>query len=125
MKISIQSPTKHYWLIFPIALTVIALVAGCVRLGHHADPLAGWQGDFNEQPNQAIVNDYQNYIQQLPPQHRKIATVDNWLKDGTGQHAIKITIGLNGTVWEHVLIYDKNNKRIKTMVKHTNGGYRS
>jgi hypothetical protein len=84
------------------------------------DPLAGWQGDFNEQPNQTIVDDYQSYINQLPQREKPLATVDDWLKDGTGQHAIKITVGLDGTNWRHVLIYDKDNKRIKT-IKYISG----
>jgi hypothetical protein len=108
---------------FWILLAAFIWAAGCATQPH-PDPLAGWQGDFNEQPNQVIVNDYQNYIQKLPPEERKYAGVSDWLKDGTGQHAIRITIGLNGTVWEHVLIYDKDNKRIKT-IKYSSGHYRS
>jgi hypothetical protein len=109
---------------FPIWILLAAFVwiAGCAT--KTIDPLAGWEGDFNEQPNQVIVNDYQNYIQKLPLEERKYAGVSDWLKDGTGQHAIVITIGLNGTWWRHVLIYDKDNKRIKTR-KYSSGGYRS
>jgi hypothetical protein len=93
---------------------------GCEMFASHTNPIAGWQLEFKEQPNQAIVNDYQNYIQQLPPKERQFATVDEWLKDGTGQHAILITVGFNFTNWRHVLIYDKDNKRIKT-IKYADG----
>jgi hypothetical protein len=104
-----------------LLLAIFAWVVSCVT---HPDPVAGWQGDFNEQPNQVIVNDYQNYIQKLPSEERKYAGVNDWLKDRTGQHAIVIKIGLNGTWWRHVLIYDKDDKRIKT-IKYSTGGYRS
>ena len=35
-----------------------------------------------------------------------------------------IMIGVNNKVWRHVLIYDKNNMRIKT-VKYVSGDYHS
>jgi hypothetical protein len=88
------------------------------------DPLAGFKIDFNHDPNQIIEKDYQDYIQKLSPEERNSAGYTQYFEDGTGQHAIKITRGINGTVWEHVLIYDKNDKRIKT-IKYTSGGYRS
>src|ERR1035438_5274213 len=79
----------------PICLmlvTMLLLGFGCNTSKPTPDPLAGWQGDFNEQPNQVIVNDYQNYIRTLSPEERKSPNVSDWLKDGTGQHAIVITI---------------------------------
>jgi hypothetical protein len=111
---------KIIQLTFCFLLAMFLCGFGCSSSKPIPDPLAGWQGDFNEQPNQIIVNDYQNYIQQLPPEERKLATVDDWLKDGTGQHAIKITVGINHTNWRHILIYDKDNKRIKT-IKYLSG----
>ena len=106
---------------FALALSV-ALFSGCSCSAPKPtpDPLTGWQIDFNEQPNQVIVNDYKNYIKQLPLQEGYTATVDGWLKDGTGQHAIKIRVGTHGPDWEHILIYDKDNRRIKT-VKYLSG----
>lgn len=107
--------------LLPISLVVMAIIlqSGCASKPA-PDPLAGWQGDFNEQPNSEIIADYQNYIQQLPSKERKFATVDDWLKDGTGQHAIKITVGLDGKNWRHILIYNKDNKRIRT-IKYISG----
>jgi hypothetical protein len=43
-------------------------------------------------------------------------------EDGTGQHAVEIVIPLNGTYWTHVLVYDKSNKRVKSM-KFRSGKY--
>ncbi len=37
------------------------------------------------------------------------------LEDGTGQHAIKVKMIVNGTYSEYVLIYDKKNRRIKAL----------
>jgi hypothetical protein len=45
-------------------------------------------------------------------------------EDGTGQHAVEISIPLNGKFWKHVLIYDKTNRRVKT-VKYSSGRYMS
>jgi hypothetical protein len=105
-----------------VLLVTFIWITGCAT---HPDPLAGWQVAFKDEPNQTVEKDYQGYIQKLSADERKYINLIEYFKDGTGQHAIKITIGLNGTVWEHFLIYDKDNKRIKTITKHTNGGYRS
>jgi hypothetical protein len=109
---------------FIILLAAFTLVAGCATPQPTPDPVAGWQGDFNEQPNQVIVSDYQNYIRTLTQEERKSPNVSDWLKDGTGQHAVVITIGINGRWWRHILIYDKDNKRIKT-IKYATGHYAS
>jgi hypothetical protein len=45
-------------------------------------------------------------------------------EDGTGQHAVEIRIGLDATNWRHILIYDKNDNRIKT-IKYADGHYAS
>jgi len=111
---------KMIQFIFCFLLAMFLCGFGCSSSKPTPDPLAGWQLEFKEQPNQATVNDYQNYIQQLPPQERQLATVDEWLKDETGRHAILITVGLNFTNWRHVLIYDKDNKRTKT-IKYADG----
>lgn len=124
MKSSVRHFMKRYWLISPIILTAIALVTGCITARHHPNPLAGWKVDFNHSPDQVIVKDYQGYIQKLPPKEKKYVGPIEWFKDGKGQHAIRITIGINGTVWRHVLIYNKDNRRIET-IKYASGDYHS
>ena len=47
-----------------------------------------------------------------------------FFENETGQHAVQIRIGINGTSWEHILIYDKDNKRIKA-IKYISGRYAS
>jgi hypothetical protein len=76
--------------------------------------------------DKAITDDYRSYIQSLPSEERKYVLESNiWLlEDGTGQHAIRIAIPLNGTWWAHVLIYDQSNKRVKAM-RVREGDYRS
>src|SRR5215831_18532849 len=82
---------------------------GCAR--QHPDPLAGWHSASLEclESNQSISEDYQRYIH---TQRGFVGAVD-FLGDDAGQHAVDIKMGVNGRWWRHILIYDKNNKRIK------------
>jgi len=79
------------------------------------DPHFGWNLD------KAITEDYRSYIQNLSREERLNAYDSNirLLEDGTGKHAITISIPLSGwwasVWWEHVLVYDTNNMRIKTL----------
>jgi hypothetical protein len=45
-------------------------------------------------------------------------------EDGTGQHAILMFIPVDGTFLNYILIYDKNDKRSKT-IKYSAGHYAS
>jgi hypothetical protein len=104
-------------------LATLVWTVGCSGLVHHPDPLAGWNVYFHE-PNQTITSDYKDYIQKLSPEENKYAGMIQYFEDGTGGIAIKIEIPLNGTAWEHILIYDKESKRIK-VIKYLSGHYRS
>jgi len=97
---------------------------GCSSSKPTPDPLAGWKMDFAPQLDPVIAKDCQDYIQKLQPDEKKSAQVNGYYNDGTGQHAVQITIALNGTWWRHILIYDKDNKRIKT-IKYATGHYAS
>jgi hypothetical protein len=108
----------------PILLWVIFVcVVGCAT----PNPLAGWKrADYNTEPDKAIVADYQDYIQKLPLTERKLidsASV-SFYKNEACQYAIKIEIPLNGVWQEHVLIYGRDNDRIK-VIKYSDRGYRS
>ena len=105
-----------------ILLAAVVWTAGCIPFIHHSDPLAGWKIDFNHQPDQAIEKDYKDYIEKLPPKEKRSVRLGQYFKDGTGQHAIEIVVGLNGVYWRHILIYDKANERIKK-IKYSNGFY--
>jgi hypothetical protein len=109
-------------------LTMLLLSGGCVSKPH-PDPLAGWQLCRSTEPipsNKMISDDYHDYIKTLPPEERRFVNDSNIsvFKDSTGQHAVKIEIPLNGTRWEHNLIYDKDNRRIR-VTKHKAGRYQS
>ena len=102
--------------------TMFLLGFGCNTSKPTPDPLAGFHFSSlnNLDSNKAISDDYKDYIQKLPPEEKGNAIpIVQYFEDGTGQHAVQITIGL-GTDWEHVLIYDKDNKRIKT-IKYVSG----
>lgn len=93
-----------------------------------SDPLAGFHASSlgNLDSNKAITDDCNNYIKTLTPEEQKYlgpSPID-FYEDGTGRHAVEISIGLNGANWHHVLIYDKDNKRIKT-IKYISGHYAS
>ncbi|HXE41952.1 MAG TPA: hypothetical protein VN516_02920 [Candidatus Baltobacteraceae bacterium] len=118
---------KIIQLIFCSLLTMFLCGFGCSSSKPTPDPLAGWHFCFSQDPKdlgKIILADYQDYIQKLPPEEKKFVGTTHTFEDGTGQHAVRIEIGLNGTWWEHVLIYDKDNKRIK-LIKYTNGRYAS
>ncbi|HEY3762404.1 MAG TPA: hypothetical protein VGN23_11720 [Verrucomicrobiae bacterium] len=105
-----------------IVIAITAMGFGCNSSKPMPDPLAGfhWSSLVNLDNNKVITDDYKSYIQTLSPEERKFATVDEFLEDGKGESAVSITVGLNDTNWRHVLIYDKNNKRIKT-IKYVSG----
>jgi hypothetical protein len=112
---------------FCFLLVACNCVVGCTSLVHHSDPLAGWHHSFSQDPSkldEVIVDDYQDYIHQLPARERKYVGDIFFFEDGTGQHAVRISIPLDGTEWAHILIYDKNGKRIK-VTKYRAGRYRS
>jgi hypothetical protein len=107
--------------ILSILFAVIGLLAGCSSQPT-PDPLAGFHvSDLqNLDSNKAITDDYKSYIHTLSPEEQKFATLDYYYEDGAGRHAVLITVGLNHMNWRHVLIYDKDGKRLKT-IKYMSG----
>ena len=111
---------------FTLTILFAALICltGCVST---KDPVAGWKvllsRDY-EKLDPAITNDYKDYIEKLSAEDRKYAGPIWFFADGTGQHAVKIEIEYDGNIWEHVLIYDKDNKRNR-VVKYFGGRYQS
>ena len=111
-----------------LLFAAVALSSGCGSKSQ-PDPLAGWKKWSTDRYHldKAITNDLQKYFNTLPSQEREIAAFpfsQLFCEDGTGQHAVEISIPLNGRFWKHVLIYDKTNKRVKT-VKYQSGRYMS
>jgi len=108
-----------------VAVLSAMMISGCSCSAPKPDPLAGFHA-ASKILDQSIVNDYQNYIQNLSPEEKQNLGPypASFFEDGTGRHAVRIEIGINGKEWEHVLIYDKDNKQIKT-IKYVAGHYAS
>jgi hypothetical protein len=117
---------SNYFALALVLCVVIISGCSCSTSKPQPDPLAGFHVSSlgNLDSNKAITDDYKSYIQTLSSDEQKFIGYIEYFEDETKQHAVKITIGLNGTVWEHVLIYDKDDKRIKT-IKYSKGGYQS
>jgi len=126
MKMRIKNSVSHFELTFMVLLAVFIFGSGCVTQKPTPDPLAGWKVDLDHNPDQTIVEDYQDYIQKLPPEEKKYAFVEHFFEDGTGQHAVNIEVFANNknVLWYYALIYDKENKRIK-VIKYDYAKYQS
>jgi|SRR5450755_1885573 hypothetical protein len=124
MTARIKHSVNRFGLAFLVLIAAFICGCGCVAPQPSPDPLAGWRPVFVGQPDKTIEKDYQDYIQKLPPDDRKYAGPIWFFENGTGQHAIKIDVEYGGSMWEHVLIYDKDEKRVK-LIKYYNGRYMS
>ena len=117
---------RHACLNIPVFLAAIIWLVGCTSLLRpHPDPLAGWH--FSSQDldaNKAIKADYVNYIQNLSTREQNATGPVMFFEDGTGQHAIRIELALNGTDWAYILFYNNENMRTK-IVKYRVGHYAS
>jgi uncharacterized protein YfbU (UPF0304 family) len=120
MKKTIKQYMCYCGFIFVLAGTII-FGCRCSTSKSASNPLAGWHFE-DQNPNQAIEKDYRDYIQNLSPEERKYVGIIHFLKDETGQHAVSIEVFENkrNASWQHALIYDKQDKRIK-VIKY---GYR-
>ena len=113
-----------------IALALCAAIifgCRCATSKPTPDPLAGWTmllSEDYEKLDNSITRDYHNYIDKLPDGEKKFVGPIQFYEDGTGQHAVRIEIALDGTDWAHVLFYNKANIRIK-VIKFVSGHYRS
>jgi hypothetical protein len=122
MKMPVRQFIGRFGLTYLVLFTVLFWVAGCAT--RIPDPLAGWHA-ASKNPDQVIVDDYQNYIQGLSPEEKKYLGPypASFFEDGTGQHAVRIEVDIGGKdAWYHILFYDKDNKRIK-VIKYFYGRY--
>jgi hypothetical protein len=145
MKIQMSKSIQSFRAISLIILASLLLTVGCVST---ADPLARWKPDGNSgyvdiggscqayvktiPYGKAISDDVLKFIEEMPVHKGRFKDISEsyWIdnisifKDGTGQRAVKIHFGLDGTYLDYVLIYNESNVRIKT-VKFSSGEYRS
>jgi hypothetical protein len=127
MKTQFKNPINKFAPIFLMFMTVFLLGFGCNTSKPTPDPLAGFHVTslVDLDNNKAITDDYKDYIQKLPPKEKQYFGPTFYFEDGTGQHAVEIEVLIGGKdSWMHILIYDKYNKRIKT-IKYYNGRYQS
>ena len=126
MTTQFKNPINRFALVFLMLMAMLLLGFGCNPSKPTPDPLADFHvGDFRTlEANKSITDDYKSYIQKLPPEDIKYARMSGYYEDGMGQHAVVIEVDLNGTAWNHVLFYDKNNKRTK-VIKYVGYHYMS
>lgn len=110
--------------LFGILLAASLCWTGCEMFASHTNPIAGWHSAslVDLQNNKAICDDYQAYIKSIPSRKFQFIEGVSFSEDGTGQHAVTIQEGRSDTYWNHVLVYDKDNKRIKVIV-YVDGHY--
>jgi hypothetical protein len=123
----IQNDVIRFGLILPMVLAALVFVEGCAMFASHSNPVAGWKRHFGLPYDDNVINkDCQDFIQILPIEQRQSAVFGNCYEDGTGRHAVQIEVRveglLSGIIWEYVLIYDQNDKRVK-VVKYFGGRY--
>jgi hypothetical protein len=128
-KVILMNKTIKYikyfgFLLAPCAMVIIG--CQCSPSKPTPDPLAAFHiYDLKYFDSyKAISEDYTNYVHTLSQEEQAQADLFFFYEDESGQHAIKIEIGINGNRWEHILIYDKANRRVKT-IKYVAGHYMS
>jgi hypothetical protein len=109
---------------YGIAFVALLCLTGCLHpfegFYSHTNPVAGWKSlGWNEKskPSPAIDEDCFDYWINL----KGTVLSQDYLEDGTGQHAITIRVSRDGMYWTYVLIYDRSDKRIR--VKRYISGY--
>ncbi|MBW8864221.1 MAG: hypothetical protein JF609_04715 [Verrucomicrobia bacterium] len=110
---------------FIFLLAALVLIAGCMKPTQ--DPLSGFHASDlqNLDSNKTITDDYKNYIQKLSPKENQYMGPILYFEDGTRRHAVRIETDIGGKdCWYHILVYDKDDKRIKA-IKYYNGRYQS
>src|ERR1700722_4984939 len=109
MKTPFKNPVNSFAPVFLMLMAMFLLGFGCNTSKPTPDLLAGFHFSdlVNLQNNKAISDDYNAYINNLPPKLRNGVGPMQYFEDGTGQHAVLIAIAQDGTDWAHVLIYDK------------------
>jgi len=137
---SAMIPTRA---LFSILMTVVLSTVGCVST---TNPLAGWRSDgcscyvdmngscqayVQSIPySKAVSDDVLHFIARMPRHGDNYShgsgKESNWIfgillfKDGASRHAVEIETVAEGLYLNYVLIYDKDNQRIKVL-KFTDG----
>ena len=116
MNTQFKNRIKTFAPAFVMLMAMFILGYGCNTSKLSPDPLVGFHA-ASKNPEQVIVDDYQNYIKSLSPEEKTYMGPTQFFEDGTGQHAVRIEVDLGGKdAWYHVLFYDKDNKRTKVII---------
>ena len=114
-------------------LIALVVAAGCASSGPAANPIADWTfrpfDDYvppgqqrHYQLNKAITDDYQNYIKD----HKLslFGMITGYHENAEGDRAVDFVAFPPGekSSWHYVLIYNKDNERIKT-IKYDHRSY--
>jgi len=111
--------------IFCFLLALFLCGFGCTSSKPTPDPLAGWifkpfpgselppYGHNTNHLDKVIIDDYQDFIAKSRLLLR--GGIAGFYEDGTGQHAVEFEAFTPDVyeAWHYVLIYDRENKRIK------------
>ena len=111
-----------------LAMLPLLCVLGCAspKKEQPQDPLRGWHFFSETKVAKDITDDYQAYIQELPAKEKYYVPGGSifFFEDDTGRHAVRIEIPLNGIWIDHVIIYNRDNKR-ESVITFENGRYAS
>ena len=114
MKTHARHFIKRFGSVLLVLIVAPLWLAGCAGMLDQSDPPAGWKVDFRNQPDQAVVKDYRDYIQHQPSNVKDNVGPIGYLTDAAGRHAVDVEIFVPGknALWHYFLIYDSNNKRV-------------
>jgi hypothetical protein len=115
--------------IFLLLSALVIAGSGCASGTTTPDPMIGWHLCKTQDPHafsEAMINDYRAYVETMPAEEKRLVDEHTafFFEDGTGQHAVRIAVALKGVWRAHLLIYDKDNKRVKA-IRYNAGRYAS
>jgi hypothetical protein len=113
------------WLILALSMTVI-FGCTCAAPKNEPDPLTGWTfRTFDEflpsayqqhyHLEKSVTDDYETFIK--TNNLKTFGPITGFFEDGTGQRAVEFEAfpGEPNASWNYVLIYNKENKRIRVI----------
>jgi hypothetical protein len=126
MKARIKNLVSQFGLTLFTLLAAVFLIVGCATTDPLADSSVNWtfkpfpgfefgpQGHNTNHLDRAIIDDYEGYIKK----HDlfTVGAITGFYEDGAGQHAVKFRASYAlAPARYYVLIYNKENKRIKVI----------
>jgi hypothetical protein len=113
---------KNLRLALNVWLMLAALTFGCAS--RRTNPLKEWTLRYDQTAallnRKAIDVDYHSYIDHLSAKEKDYIGAIELFENGNGLTAIRIDTHVTKAIRTHVLIYDSENKRIKT-IKYVRG----